>query len=182
MINRKGDYLFWRSFFRMGCIFFIVSMIMVKSVISINNYSSVLNPILLLGISIVIGSILTITGFLHLRRIKFEILNDKRVLRMGNYFSGIITDIYSNRSISSNRRSPLIIEGIFKDQFGKEYLVKSHNIWNEIPGTKMWNEYGELHINPNSIDLKIYVNPNNYEEYVMVIEPKNNNDKVVDLR
>ena len=184
MINRKYDYLIWSIvggisiIIAVICIFVILNKLEVREsflLLSIFN----LSPIF---IFLAISSLLGINSLVNIKKLIREVNKDKHIFEMNHSFPGKISNAYYNHSYRILNFSPLIIEAKFMDYCGTEYLVKSHNIWDRIPGISIKQSTGEMYAVPDTIGIKVYVDPDNYKDYVVVIEQKHKEGTLIDLR
>ncbi len=88
----------------------------------------------------------------------------KRIIEYGHLIDANIDDVFPNPRVRVNGVSPFVIKALTVGPDGVTYEFTSDNIYDDTPNL----------IASNNIErIKVYVNPNNYKEYVMDNESLN---------
>lgn len=98
----------------------------------------------------------------------------ERLMSQGQRYDAEIVRVYENLYYRTGFRHPLVVECGYTDRNGKNYLVKSKNIW---PDSLAWFQKQE------DIKATVYVNPDNPRDYYVDVtfgEPQVNANKHYD--
>lgn len=106
----------------------------------------------------ILGVSFTVVAAVSFAVARFGRRKAERLMRDGTCYNGEIVRVYDNIFTQINRRHPIIVECLYKDNQGKSYLVKSGNTWPDYtPADK------------NGIKARVWVNPNNPRDYFVEV-------------
>ena len=126
---------------------------------------------IVIGILLVMGSIFSLVGFVILNGVRKNRKLKKMVLNCGTVIQAVVQNVYVDRSLAVNGRSPVrLVCSYTEPHTGRVYAFTSDKVWDDL-----YAIFG------NGSPVKVYVMPGDYTKYYVDLENSAPTYNIVDF-